>query len=313
LDGEALLDKLIKLGLPKPQAEKSVAAISCDYIPSPPGKKACHCFAMLKIKEGISAHDKKALEAGLREYANAARKCDGSPCAQYGIHDGEIYFLEIYDTPAAMDIHIGRCFPAYAKIVPHADMTELICNCDPSELDFWRESAAAWGASKFIVTAAVGGEGDEQAAAEHVEKLVGMGLPKPQAEKSAKAMYNPFNVLAVGKKPCCVYGMLKIKPNANMRALEAGLREYGETARIGNGQLAAQYGIAEGEVQILEVYDSPQAMDLHIGNCFPAYTTILPHADMTELICTCDPSEIGFWKTSASAWGASKFVVTQGM
>ena len=42
--------------------------------------------------------------------------------------------------------------------------------------------------------------------------------------------------------------------------------------------------IAQGEVQFIEVYDSPNAMDVHSGNCFPYYITMLPHADMAELI-----------------------------
>ena len=39
-------------------------------------------------------------------------------------------------------------------MVPHADMTELIIQTDPSQLDFWKTSASAWGATKFIVAAA---------------------------------------------------------------------------------------------------------------------------------------------------------------
>ena len=44
--------------------------------------------------------------------------------------------------------------PEYVKMVPHADMTELIIQTDPSQLDFWKTSASAWGATKFIVAAA---------------------------------------------------------------------------------------------------------------------------------------------------------------
>ena len=51
-------------------------------------------------------------------------------------------------------------------------------------------------------------------------------------------------------------------------------------------------------------------MDVHIGNCFPYYITMLPHADMSEIIAVVEPTELEFWTGSASAWGASKFVVT---
>ena len=58
------------------------------------------------------------------------------------------------------------------------------------------------------------------------------------------------------------------------------------------GKVTCSYSIAQGEVQFIEVYDSPNAMDVHIGNCFPYYITMLPHADMAELNEFLDEEEI---------------------
>ena len=41
--------------------------------------------------------------------------------------------------------------------------------------------------------------------------------------------------------------------------------------------------ICEGEVQCIEVWNSPSAMDSHIGNCFPSYAKMCAHADMVEI------------------------------
>ena len=40
-------------------------------------------------------------------------------------------------------------------MVPHMTMTEIICNVDPSELEFWKTSASAWGATKFAVNPSI--------------------------------------------------------------------------------------------------------------------------------------------------------------
>merc|ERR1719382_2411303 len=59
------------------------------------------------------------------------------------------------------------------------------------KVEFWKTSAAAWGASKFVVTAAVGGEGLEAAAAAKAEALCALGLPRAQAERSVRAAVDP--------------------------------------------------------------------------------------------------------------------------
>ncbi len=139
-------ESLTALGLPEEQAVKSVTAK-----PSPTGL-ATHCYAMLKIKADA---DMGALTDALKAYSAASKASKGKVSASYSIASGEVQFFEIYDSMGAMDEHIGNCFPHYVKMLPHADMAEIVCVVDPKDLDAWKASLAAWGASKFIVTAAI--------------------------------------------------------------------------------------------------------------------------------------------------------------
>ena len=135
------------------------------------------------------------------------------------------------------------------------------------------------------------------------DMLTGLGLPSAQALKSVTAVPAPAGL------PATAYCMMKLKDGADMDALGAALKEYGAASKAAAGKVSACYSIGSGEVQFFETYDSPAAMDAHIGDCFPAYVKILAHADMTEIILTCDPAQLEFWKTSTAAWQASKLNV----
>jgi len=139
-----------------------------------------------------------------------------------------------------------------------------------------------------------------------VEQLTGLGLPQAQAEASLKVIAEKPPVTGI---PTHVYGMMKVKEGADIEAMTAGLEAYGAASKACPGKVSASYTISDGEIQFIEIYDSPAAMDIHIGFCFPEYVKMVPHADMTELIIQTDPSQLDFWKTSASAWGATKFIV----
>ena len=148
-DQKAKYDQLTGLGLPEEQALKSVTARPV------PSNVATHIYAMLKIKAGLNDKDMAALERGLKAYSAASRAAAGKVTSSYSICDGEVQFMEIYNGPGAMDAHIADCFPDYTTILPYADMTEIVAVCDPAEVEWWKKSAAAWGASKFIVTPAM--------------------------------------------------------------------------------------------------------------------------------------------------------------
>jgi quinol monooxygenase YgiN len=275
--------------------------------------------AALKIKEGISSSELTSLTTALKQYAQASKASGGKVSASYSIGGGEVAFFEQYESPAAMDIHIGNCFPHYIKMLPFASMEEIVCVVDPAELEFWKASASAWGAKKFIVTAANTKTGILEDVAAPVttldalapgpkskaETLIKLGLPEKQALKSVTVHTCKRSTI-----PAQVYAMLKINDTADMSLLTEALDAYAAASKDSFGKLSASYSIADGEVQFFEKYESPAAMDIHVGNCFPHYVKMLPHAVMAEIVAVVDPTEMDWWKESASAWGAKKFIVT---
>lgn len=137
------------------------------------------------------------------------------------------------------------------------------------------------------------------------DELTRLGLPEGQALLSAKAFAAPCP--STGYPTAC-YCVLDIKDCANMEELTEALKAYATAAKTSPGQLSASYCIKEGQVHFWEVMNSPAAMDAHIGNCFPSYAKMMAHAEMAEIKCSCNPKETEFWKASAGAWGAKKFV-----
>ena len=105
--------------------------------------------------------------------------------------------------------------------------------------------------------------------------------------------------------------MLKIKEGANMDELSAALKAYSAAAKASAGKVNGAYSIADGEIQFIETYNSPAAMDAHIGNCFRT-TWNAAHADMSEIGCVCNPADVDFWTASASA-GCVQIIVTPSM
>ena len=96
-----------------------------------------------------------------------------------------------------------------------------------------------------------------------------------------------------------------------MAALKAALQAYSEASRSSPGKVTASYTMSEknGEVYFFEVFDSMNAMDIHISNCFPHWILMMPHATLGDCIASCDSDIVDEWTTSLSAWGATKFVV----
>ena len=139
-----------------------------------------------------------------------------------------------------------------------------------------------------------------------IEMLTGLGLPEEQAKKSAAT---DAEGTCQPTKNCSTYVCMKIKDGADMEALKTHFKAYATNSAASKGKIFAQHMICNGEIQAIEVWNSPSAMDAHIGNCFPHYAQMLAHCDMTEINAICDPSEVEWYKTSLSAWGASKFHV----
>eukprot|EP00943_MAST-04B_sp_MAST-4B-sp1_P008270 g8270.t1 len=143
--------------------------------------------------------------------------------------------------------------------------------------------------------------------AEKVKQLVALGLPEQQAIASAKALANGTTP---SKEPCTCKAVMTIKEGADINALTAAVKAYAAAGKTSVGTLHAAYGMTDKEVTTFEVYDSPAAMDAHIGNCFEHFVKMVPHCEMAEIGACVHESEIEFWTNSLSAWAPKKFSVT---
>lgn len=145
------VEELTSLGLPEVQAIASVTAVHKPTAPT-------HMYYTLKIKDGIDAAEMAELEKNWKAYAAASKASKGKITISHAISDGWLIAVEVHDSPSSMDIHIGNCFPDYIKCVGtgSAVMKEIIGTCTSSkEIEWWKKSASAWGAEKFIITAAL--------------------------------------------------------------------------------------------------------------------------------------------------------------
>jgi quinol monooxygenase YgiN len=147
---------------------------------------------------------------------------------------------------------------------------------------------------------------------ERAGKLKELGLPEEAAIKCAKAVTAGPNP-AEGSIPVRMYGMMKMKDGADKAALAEALKAYSAASKAAAGQLGCNYGISDSELTMFETFDSKNAMDIHVAHCFEHYVKMLPHVEMTELVCTCDPADYDFWKGECSKWGAKKVVCHNAM
>ena len=134
-----------------------------------------------------------------------------------------------------------------------------------------------------------------------VTELTLLGLPEEAAVECAKAITAGPNPAG---KPAQVYGRMNVKEGADVAALTAAVKDYGAKSTAAPGQLGCSYSIADGALVMFETFDSINAMHIHVGHCFPAFTKILPHCEMDTLLATCDPSQLEFWTTVCNSWGA---------
>ena len=106
---------------------------------------------MLKISDGC---DMDKIKEYLAEYSTNAKKTKGKVSCSHTICNGEVLAVEIMNSPACMDAHIGNCFPSYVKMLGLGVVnTEIIAIVDESEIDWWKNSLGAWGASKLCISA----------------------------------------------------------------------------------------------------------------------------------------------------------------
>lgn len=134
-----------------------------------------------------------------------------------------------------------------------------------------------------------------------VTELTTCGLPEAAAINCAKAITAGPNPVG---KPCRIYGKMVLKEGADVAALTAALKDYAAASRAAPGQLGCSYCINGNEMVMFETMDSKNAMDIHVGHCFPHFVKMLPHVEMDTLVGTCDEAEVEYWNTVCNSWGA---------
>mgnify|MGYP004089668157 CR=1 FL=1 len=169
---------LVGLGLPEVQAVRSAKALEeRPSMPTPAGVSA-FVYYVVKANDGC---DMSRLTANFDAYFAEAKKVPGKVHSGATMVNGEMIFFEAYDSPSAMDCHIGLCFPHYVKMLADATMTELLCVSQPKDLEFWKVSTSAWGATRFAVVPALALDAKVPMHESTVEFLTGLGLPEAQA------------------------------------------------------------------------------------------------------------------------------------
>ena len=138
-------------------------------------------------------------------------------------------------------------------------------------------------------------------------RLTEMGLPEEQAIKSIKADLEYKGPPET--KPATCFCVLPFNNNleaADLEKLKAGLTAYGTNAKASKGKIHAAYTIDEEAkcVKFFEVFDGMQAMDAHIGNCFPDYAGLIALCTMKTMHVTCDEKDLEAWKASTGVWVA---------
>lgn len=139
-----------------------------------------------------------------------------------------------------------------------------------------------------------------------VELLTSCGLPEEQAKASIAAIETGCGEPT--GTPCFMHYTLKIKDGSSLEDVQIHLEHYAHNAKRVPGALVSHYAIAGNELLFFSIMLGPSVMDAHIGYCFPHYAPMMAHADMQFIRCSCDASQVDWWKQSCSAWGGELVV-----
>jgi len=141
-----------------------------------------------------------------------------------------------------------------------------------------------------------------------IEVLTAAGLPAEQAAKSV-ATYTTFNP---GKGLSSISYVHKMKPDGDEAEAKKHFQAYTDAARKAKGHVSVSHSYCEAtkEMICIEVMNGPDAMDNHIGHCFPAYAQMIGSGvEFTECIAVVPAEEVEWWTDSLKVWGATRFVV----
>jgi len=140
--------------------------------------------------------------------------------------------------------------------------------------------------------------------------LVSLGLPEEAAAIAVAT--DADDGYKADKTPTSMFYTLKVNDDADVTAVKENFMAYTKAAKGSKGHLSVSHTYNEEtkELVCIEVITGKDAMNNHIGNCFPPYAKMLgAGAVMTEILAVVDPSEIDWWKASMGAWQPSRMVV----
>ena len=141
-----------------------------------------------------------------------------------------------------------------------------------------------------------------------VDVLTAAGLPAEQAAKSV-ATYTTFKP---GKGLASIFYVHKMKPDGDEAEAKKHFQAYTDAARQAKGHTSVSHTYSEATKEMIctDVMNGPDAMDNHIGHCFPAYAKMIGSGvEMTECLAVVPAEEVEWWTDSLKVWGATRFVV----
>ena len=139
---------LMSLGLPEEVAD---AAIASDGDGFKDGASRVSMFYSLKVNDDAKAEWKDHY----LNYTKGAKASKGhvNVSHSYNEETREVICIETITGKDAMSNHIGNCLPHYAQMLGcGVVMQEIICVCDPAEMDWFKASLAAWQPERLICT-----------------------------------------------------------------------------------------------------------------------------------------------------------------
>ena len=159
---------LMALGIPEEVADAAIASDGDDF---KDGASRVSMFYSLKVNDDAKAEWKDHY----LNYTKGAKASKGhvNVSHSYNEETREVICIETITGKDAMSNHIGNCLPHYAQMLgcgarggvrglvasrfstllyTQVAMKEIICVCDPAEMDWFKASLAAWQPERLICT-----------------------------------------------------------------------------------------------------------------------------------------------------------------
>ena len=159
---------LMSLGLPEEVADAAIASDGDGFKDS---TTPTSMFYSLKVNDDAKAEWKDHYLA----YTRGAKASKGHIRVSHSYNEEtkEVICVESITGKDAMSNHIGNCLPHYAQMLgcgarggvrvlvasrfstllyTQVVMKEIICVCDPTEVEWWKASLSAWQPERMVCT-----------------------------------------------------------------------------------------------------------------------------------------------------------------